>query len=311
MHNRLVFFKIGSCSSIRFNVLSYKENTMKTRHAVFFSALLFGTSFIAGAEQLTSACNALQHEYPQFKGETLTQALTPYTPGYESLNPADPSQYKRLDIDLARSIGNCLGFKIRYKAVAFDALLPTLQAGRANFVMSDIYATKERAKAANFITYAKVFDGTLVAKGNPLKITGINTSLCGHTVAENTGFVEVPLVEHVAKACLVDKKPAPRVLLFDNNADCFESILTGRANAYFNDANTINHAVAKNPNKLMNAGNMRLPFYVGLAVPKQNGAELSAFRSALTAVQKAGIEVKLLEKWGFPKTLQQTPQIIR
>ena len=83
------------------------------------------------------------------------------------------------------------------------------------------------------------------------------------------------------------------------------------ANAYFNDANTIDHAVAANPNKLMNAGNMRLPFYVGLAVPKRNGAELKAFKSALTAVQKAGIETQLLVKWGFPKTLQQTPQVIR
>lgn len=284
---------------------------MKTRHAVFFFAMLLGTPLVAAAGQLPSVCHALQHKFPEFRGKVLTQALTPYTPGYESLNPQNPSQYKGFDIDLAKSIGDCLGFKVRYKPVAFEALLPTLQAGRANFVMSDIYATKERAKAANFITYAKVFDGTLVAKGNPLEITGINTSLCGHTVAENTGFVEVPLVEHVAKQCLAENKSAPHILLFDNNADCFESILTGRANAYFNDANTINHAVAKNPDKLMNAANMRLPFYVGLAVPKHNSKELSAFKSALTALQKAGIETQLLTKWGFPKTLQQTPLIIR
>ncbi|MHB1608509.1 MAG: ABC transporter substrate-binding protein [Acidiferrobacter thiooxydans] len=284
---------------------------MKRPSTLILSAMLLGIPLVSSAASLASVCNALQHKYPEFRGKTLTQALTPYTPGYESLNPKNPTQYMGFDIDLAKSIGDCLGFKIRYKPVAFDALLPTLQAGRASFVMSDIYATKERARAANFITYAKVFDGTLVAKGNPLKITGINTSLCGHTVAENTGFVEVPLVQGVAKKCVAVKKPAPRILLFDNNADCFESLLTGRANAYFNDANTINHAVAANPNKLMNAGNMRLPFYVGLAVPKDNGTMLNAFKGALTAVQKAGSEKKLLVKWGFPKTLQQTPQVIR
>ena len=37
-------------------------------------------------------------------------------------------------------------------------------------MISDIYATEERAKAADFITYSKVFDGVLVAKGNPKKI---------------------------------------------------------------------------------------------------------------------------------------------
>jgi hypothetical protein len=54
-------------------------------------------------------------------------------------------------------------------------------------------ATEERSKAADFITYSKAFDGVLVAKGNPKNINGINTSMCGATAAENTGFVEVPL----------------------------------------------------------------------------------------------------------------------
>lgn len=284
---------------------------MKKRNLLLSSVALIGTSLSCVAAQLAPVCHALQQRYPEFHGKTLTQALTPYTPGYESLDPNNPTRYIGFDVSLAKAIGGCLGFKIRYKPVAFDALLPTLQAGRANFVMSDIFATKERAKAANFITYAKVYDGTLVAKNDPLKITGLNTSLCGRTVAENTGFVEVPLVEHVAKECVMDKKPATHILLFDNNADCFESILTGRANAYFNDANTVNHAVAKNPAKLENAANMRLPYYVGLAVPKNDATELKAFKSALTAVQKAGIEKRLLVKWDFPKTLQQTPQIVR
>ena len=71
----------------------------------------------------------------------------------------------------------------------------TLQSGQADIVISDIYATKEGAKAADFITYSKVFDGVLVAKGNPKGITGINETLCGRTAAENTGYDEVPLIQ--------------------------------------------------------------------------------------------------------------------
>jgi hypothetical protein len=43
--------------------------------------------------------------------------------------------------------------------------------------------------------------GALVAKGNPKKITGINPSLCGTTAAENTGYVEVPLIQNLTPAC--------------------------------------------------------------------------------------------------------------
>jgi len=74
------------------------------------------------------------------------------------------------------------------------------KAAKADIVISDIYATKERAKAADFITYSKVFGGVMVAKGNPKKITGINMSMCGDAAAENTGFVEVPLVQNLAPA---------------------------------------------------------------------------------------------------------------
>jgi len=151
-------------------------------------------SAAAKAETFTppkAECAALQAKYPQFKGKNLVNAINPHTPGYETIDPKDPSKYIGFDIDLGETIGACLGFTVSYKPVTFAALLTTLQSGQADWVISDIYATKERAKAADFITYSKVFDGVLVAKGNPKKITGINISLCGTTAAENTGYVEV------------------------------------------------------------------------------------------------------------------------
>ena len=101
----------------------------------------------------TKECAALQTKYPQYKGKTLVNAINPHTPGYEALDPKDPSKYIGFDIDLGEALGKCLGFSLEYKPVAFAALLTTLQAGQADIVISDIYATSERAKAADFITY--------------------------------------------------------------------------------------------------------------------------------------------------------------
>ncbi len=145
---------------------------------------------MAGQAQAAApaGCAALQEKYPDWKGKTLVNAINPHTPGYEAIDPKDPDKYVGFDIDLGEAIGDCLGFKVTYKAVTFAALLTTLSSGQADIVISDIYATKERAKAADFITYSKVFDGVLVAKGNPKKINGINMSLCGAAAAENTGY---------------------------------------------------------------------------------------------------------------------------
>ncbi|GAB0113905.1 ABC transporter substrate-binding protein [Acidisoma sp. C75] len=264
----------------------------------------------SGLPPTPAACTALQAKYPMFKGKTLTNAINPHTPGYEALDPQDPSRYIGFDIDLGEAIGKCLGFKVAYKPVAFAALLPTLQSGQADFVISDIYATAERAKAADFITYSKVFDGVLVAKGNPKKITGINTSLCGTTAAENTGFVEVPLVQNLAPACKAAGKPAPQLQLYDNNADCIQAILAGRADTYINDVNTVDQAVKAYPDKLSKAVAVTLPYYIGIGVPKGKTEMRDAFVAALTALQKSGAQEMLLKKWSLDAGSVAAPHLV-
>jgi polar amino acid transport system substrate-binding protein len=257
-----------------------------------------------------ASCQTLQAKYPDLKGKTLIDAINPHTPGYEALDPNDPSQYVGFDIDLAKELGACLGFNVTYNSVGFAALLPTLQSGQANIVISDIYATADRAKAADFITYSKVFDGVLVANGNPKKISGINTSLCGTTAAENTGFVEVPLIQNLANACKAAGKPAPQIQLYDNNADCIQAILAGRADTYINDVNTVDQAVKAYPSQLSKAAAVTLPYSIGIAVPKGNMEMRGAITSALTDLQKAGTEKVLLKKWSLDTGTLAAPQLI-
>jgi polar amino acid transport system substrate-binding protein len=259
---------------------------------------------------LSKACAALQAKFPELKGKTLVDAINPHTPGYESLDPKDPSKYIGFDIDLAEELGRCLGFKVTYKPVAFAALIPTLQSGQADLVISDIYATEERAKAVDFVTYSKVYDGVLVAKGNPKKITGINTSMCGATAAENTGFVEVPLVQNLAEPCKAAGKPAPTLQLYNNNADCIQAILAGRADTYINDVNTVDQAVKAYPEKLSKALAVTLPYSIGIGVPKNNARLREAIVAALTEMQKTGLQAALLKKWSLDDGAEEAPRVI-
>ena len=48
-----------------------------------------------------AACAALQEKYPDWKGKTLVNAINPHTPGYETIDPKDPSKYIGFDIDLS------------------------------------------------------------------------------------------------------------------------------------------------------------------------------------------------------------------
>jgi polar amino acid transport system substrate-binding protein len=264
----------------------------------------------SSAAPVSPACKKLQSQYPDLVGKTFTNATNPHTPGYEALDPKDPSKYVGFDIDLGQALGDCLGFKLTHKPVAFPALLPTLQSGQADLVISDIYATSERAKAADFVTYSKVFDGILVRKGNPKKLTGINTSLCGATAALNTGFVEVPLVQNLAGACKAAGRPAPAVQLYDNNAQCVQAILAGRADTYINDVNTVDQAVKANPGQLGKATAVTLPYSIGIAVPKGKTTFRNAIQAAVTEIQKTGEETTLLKKWGLDTGTVEAPRLV-
>ncbi|CCD94414.1 putative ABC transporter (substrate binding protein) [Bradyrhizobium sp. ORS 375] len=257
-----------------------------------------------------AGCAALKEKYPDWKGKTLVNAINPHTPGYESIDPKDPSKYVGFDIDLGEAIGDCLGFKLTYKPVTFAALLTTLASGQADIVISDIYATKERAKAADFITYSKVFDGVLVAKGNPKGINGINLSLCGAAAAENTGYVEVPLIQDLAPKCKEAGKPEPTIQLYDNNANCIQAILAGRADTYINDVNTVDQAVKAYPDKLEKAIAVTIPYSVGIAVPKDKPKFRDAVLAALIEVQKEGIHQELLKKWQLDPANFKAPDIL-
>jgi polar amino acid transport system substrate-binding protein len=266
---------------------------------------------LAGQAQAAPAgCAALQAKYPALKGKTLVNAINPHTPGYEAIDPKDPDKYVGFDIDLGEQIGECLGFKVTYKAVTFAALLTTLSSGQADIVISDIYATEERAKAADFITYSKVFDGVLVAKNNPKKITGINMSLCGAAAAENTGYVEIPLIQALAAQCKAAGKPEPTIQLYDNNANCIQAILAGRADTYINDVNTVDQAVKANPDKLDKALAVTIPYSVGIGVPKDKPQFRDAVMAALIEVQKAGIHMDLLKKWNLDVNNFEEPTIV-
>src|ERR1700760_2959539 len=281
-----------------------------SRGAVLAAIVIAGLFAPVTAKALPAGCAALAEKFPDWKGKTLVNAINPHTPGYEAIDPKDPSKYVGFDIDLGEAIGDCLGFKLAYKPVTFAALLTTLASGQADIVISDIYATEERAKAADFITYSKVFDGVLVAKGNPKKITGINSSLCGAAAAENTGYVEVPLIQNLAPECKKEGKAEPTIQLYDNNANCIQAILAGRADTYVNDVNTVDQAVKANPDKLEKAIAVTIPYSVGIAVPKDKPKFREAVMAAMNEIYKSGDQLALLKKWELDPANFKEPDLL-
>ncbi|MBO3100968.1 ABC transporter substrate-binding protein [Cellulomonas fengjieae] len=272
-------------------------------------AVTAGSDFADLAE--STECADLREKNPDLVGTTKTNALNPHTPGYEVINPDNPDEFMGFDIDLGNAIGACLGFDVDYVAVGFSELIPTVASGQADWIVSNLYATEERAQGGvDFISYSKVFDGVLVAKGNPKDIAGIDTSICGLTIALNKGYVEIPLVEAVGPDCEAEGLPAPTLSLFDSSADCVQAILAGRADAYMNDVNTVNRFIAEHPDDLDSADTVMLDYEIGIGVLQGDHEFRDAVQAALTVVQDTGLQTELAEKWELDANAVAEPAIL-
>jgi polar amino acid transport system substrate-binding protein len=134
--------------------------------------------------------------------------------------------------------------------------------------------------------------------------------MCGAAAAENTGYVEVPLIQALIPECKKAGKAEPTIQLYDNNANCIQAILAGRADTYVNDVNTVDSAVKAYPDKLEKAIAVTIPYSVGIAVPKDKPKFRDAVLAALVEVQKAGTHMELLKKWELDVNNFKEPDIL-
>jgi len=172
------------------------------------------------------------------------------------------------------------------------------------------FAPQGARQGGDFIAYSKVFDGVLVAKGNPKGIKGVDLSLCGAAAAENTGYFEAPLVGDLSEPGKKAGKAEATLPLFDNKADCIRAIQAGRADTYVNDLNSVDQAVKVNSDKLEKAAAVSIPWSAGLATPKDKSKFRAAVMAAMILLRKDGADMALLKKYNADVNNFKEPEVL-
>ncbi|GHE44832.1 hypothetical protein GCM10017673_53700 [Streptosporangium violaceochromogenes] len=136
-----------------------------------------------------------------------------------------------VDPDLGAAIAAKLGLKATVTNAAFDGLIPGLQAGRWDLVMSSMSDTEERRAAVDFVDYFNAGGAVMVKKGNPEGITSLE-DLCGRAVVLAKGSSNLAIGQRQDDKCakkmrIMQSEDAPTGLL---------SIDSGRAVATIVDS---------------------------------------------------------------------------
>ena len=265
----------------------------------------------AGAAPADAAagCGDLTAAYPTIKGRNLNVGSSPGQNFYDYVDEKDPSNVIGLEPDLVRAVAQCGGFQVTYQKSDFNGLVPALAAKRLDLITSGMYATPERAKQVNFVTYMKAAEAAVVQTGNPKKVTGLDT-LCGTTIAQVTGTVEVEIAAKADKDCQAAGKPAIQFLNFTQQPQLTQALSQGRADVFLTDSGVAAYLSKQFAGSLETAFPIVSDFTFGIAVAKSDTDLLNAINEGLTRLHASGQLAATATKWGFSADQVIQPKIV-
>lgn len=132
-----------------------------------------------------------------------------------------------VSVDLARELGKFLGREVEIQNLPFDGLIPSLQTGKIDLIISSMTATAERAKSIDFSDpYLRTGLCLLVQKNStinsiadadqPGKVLAVKKGTTGHNFA-------------------TDRIKNAKVLVLDKEDACVLEVVQGKADAFIYD----------------------------------------------------------------------------
>lgn len=205
---------------------------------------------------------------------------------------------KGLDIDLATALAEALGVEVEFHNTGFDAIIPSLQGSRFDVIMSAMTVTDERKEQIDFIEYANVGVGIVVAKGNPEGIERVD-DLCGRTVAVQEGTIQVDILEAQDQACREAGQQGIDILRFGTDPEAVDQVKAGRAVAVLNDFPVAFVAAQENPDTLEVLDTQIDPAPYGIGLRKDSAALKAALEEALDRIKADGTYQRIFEAWNM------------
>jgi polar amino acid transport system substrate-binding protein len=205
---------------------------------------------------------------------------------------------KGLEVEMATFVAGHLGLKANIVETAFASLIPTLQAGQCDVIMSSLYIKPEREEVVDFVPYLVQGSAVAVPTGNPDSITGMDDSLCGRNVVAVVGTTAALNSKQQSEKCGAEGKKPVTLSEIDTAAAGAQMVSTGQMDAYAGTSPTVLYYQRESGGSFEVAGEPYGLVDVGAAVKKGNQELHTAIDEAFAEMRKTGTYDQILAKWG-------------
>lgn len=235
----------------------------------------------------------------------------PYAPA-EFPDPKNPTSIIGYDMDFANAIAKqmCLTLVINNTA-NFDSIIPDISGpalGQQPYDMSisSFTINDARQKKVDMIPYFQAGQSLIVPPGNPAGLTSDYATWCGKTIAAQDGTVELQELQDINGGSNGSGEPATckskpiKILHYADQSIVVQQILSGSADASYQDSPVSGYYVAQNAGKVILGPTPtdQQPAPEGIVVRNDNPAFENAVKSALATIRSNGDYKSILTKWG-------------
>jgi len=231
--------------------------------------------FIVLIMLLTTACAPKQQT-----ANKLVVAMELQFPPFETTDK--DGEPMGISVEMAKDMAAFMGKELEIRNTSWTGLIPTLQTGKADLILSSMSDTSERRKVVDFSeAYAVAGLTLLLAKDSQANgIADLNDPQ--FTLAVKSGTIGAILAK--------EELPDANIHTFDDVATCVLEVAQGKADAFIYDALT----VYENHKKHANTTRMNLETIKGtgqpwaMAVKKGNSQLLEQINAYILDSQKRG-----------------------
>lgn len=197
-------------------------------------------------------------------------------------------KYVGFDIDLMEAIGKQMGYEVQIQSMGFDGLIPALEAGNIDALISAMTITPERAQKVNFSKpyYKSGLSMVVKLDNNTLKSF---KDLEGKRIAVQIGTTGAMEAKKIKDAKIREFNTAP---------EAFMELKAGGVDAVVNDLPVNEYYIAKNGSKDAKVvGEPLTSEEYGIATSKKNAELSEKINKAIDELKKNGEYDKIYEKW--------------
>ncbi|QMV42401.1 ABC transporter substrate-binding protein/permease [Cohnella cholangitidis] len=262
-------------------------NTTKLRllYVPLIVFLLLSLSFGSSAPLAQTAIAHAAGD-PATATKKLVMGTSPDYPPYESVDAKSNGEIVGMDIDIAKTIANELGYELEIAGMDFSGLIAALQTGRVDFVMSGMSVTEERKKSVEFSDGYYTARNTIVSR----KTQAYETveQLSGKLVGTQLGSTQDQYAATIEGAKLKQ---------LNKIADLIQELNSGRIDAAIVEDAVAIEMVRANPDLTMNfVPASEEDNGYAIAFPKQTEL-VDDFNRVLAQMKDNGELQKIIDKW--------------